>query len=249
MNPKEQSMRAILVAVIAILTACSGSDATNPLPLIPLPPSAPPVVGSISIEGAPTMTVAESQSLRVVLFDIAGNVVSGKVVAFTSSNPDIASVDASGLVKALTEGSVTITVRSEGASATKIVTVRPRLPCEGQPTDCTVAGERYVLILVDDIPLPVKSPWGAGEWDYDDDAGTWMLTEAVITLFPDGVFAYRTSHRAASGATSADISVGRYARGEDSIRFAANGMSWRSETSANRMIERWLNGKTLTFER
>lgn len=33
----------------------------------------------------------------------------------------------------------------------------------------------YVMTLVDGQPLPVKSPFGAGEWDYGADAGTWRL--------------------------------------------------------------------------
>jgi len=61
------------------------------------------------------------------LKDANGNVLTGRVVTWTSSNQSRASVSSSGLVVAtvpLNKGTVTITATSEGKSGTSLVTVQ-----------------------------------------------------------------------------------------------------------------------------
>src|SRR5713101_7294159 len=53
------------------------------------------------------------------------SVWNGRAVAWTSSNPAIASVSASGRVAGLSAGSATITATSEGHSGTAAITVSP----------------------------------------------------------------------------------------------------------------------------
>src|SRR5207247_9313137 len=53
----------------------------------------------------------------------AGNVLTGRGVAWTSSNTAIATVSAAGLVTGVAAGSATITATSEGQSGTASVTV------------------------------------------------------------------------------------------------------------------------------
>jgi hypothetical protein len=236
-------MRYMSLAVFAFAAGCTGSEATQPSPSGPVP------VASVTIEGPASMRVPDSAGLQVVLLDIAGRRLSHRPVSFASSDPGIASIDTSGIVRTLTEGLVTITARSESASGTMTLRVLPRLPCSYQPLDCLTNTERYVLVSVNGQPLPVKSPWGIGEWDYDADAGTWMLTDAAITLFPGGAYTYAMTHRAASGVTISDNSVGLYVRGPDSIEFSVAGGKWSASISATTLIERWPDGRTFTFER
>lgn len=63
--------------------------------------------------------------LTVALADAAGRPLVGRPVEFSSSNPDVASVGASGLVTAGALGSATIAVTSEGRMATVLITVTP----------------------------------------------------------------------------------------------------------------------------
>src|SRR5207247_2818437 len=55
--------------------------------------------------------------------DASGNVLSGRVITWSSSNASFASVNGSGLVTGAGAGSATITATSEGQSGTSSVTV------------------------------------------------------------------------------------------------------------------------------
>lgn len=63
--------------------------------------------------------------LTVALTDAAGRTLSGRSVDFTSSNPNIATVGASGLVTAGGVGKATITATCEGRSDVVLITVTP----------------------------------------------------------------------------------------------------------------------------
>ena len=68
--------------------------------------------------------VTPTQQLTAVLKDVNLNVLTGRVVTWTSSNTAVATVDANGLVTAVTAGGpVTITATSEGKSGASSITV------------------------------------------------------------------------------------------------------------------------------
>lgn len=107
----------------------------------------------------------------------------------------------------------------------------------------------YTMTLVNGQPLPVKSPFGAGEWDYDSDAGTWQLTALTVILEPNGVFTENMTHRAASGAISSGTFIGTYTRlSSSSLRFSDGSPTYTGEISANRLVMTFSNGGTFTFE-
>ena len=92
-----------------LIAACGGSDT---------PPNVPVIV-------TPTMAsvmVDQQIQLAATIVDTAGNVVTGRVVTWTSSNTAVATVDSLGLVKALALGQVTITATSEGSSGSAALT-------------------------------------------------------------------------------------------------------------------------------
>jgi len=70
-----------------------------------------------------TACVGQTTQLVPVLRDAAGNILTGRAITYTSSNPLIASVNSGGLVSALAGGTATITVAAEGKSATANVNV------------------------------------------------------------------------------------------------------------------------------
>lgn len=110
----------------------------------------------------------------------------------------------------------------------------------------------YRLELVNDEPLPVKSPYGAGEWDYDSDAGTWQLFEASFTLHVDGTYTDSGRHRARSGAISSYSFSGTYTRTSPStLQLDGPGgtIITSAAISADRLIWDWGNGTVLTYER
>lgn len=69
------------------------------------------------------MSVGQKTQLTATLRDSIGNTVTGRAVAWTSSNTSVATVSDSGVVTAVAAGTTTITATSEGKSGTTAVTV------------------------------------------------------------------------------------------------------------------------------
>ncbi len=75
---------------------------------------------------ARTLTVGDTVRLTATVQDAAGNVLTGRVVSWASSRPNVASVSAAGLVTGVSADTppVTITATSAGVNGTASVTVR-----------------------------------------------------------------------------------------------------------------------------
>src|SRR5689334_4648948 len=110
------------VATLALLAGCGGSSGDPPTGQPPVTP-----VASVTI-GAPAMsvTVGGTLQLAATLRDQSGNVLSGRTVAWTTSNPGVASVSSTGLVTGVATGSTTIRATSEGKSTAATITVTAR---------------------------------------------------------------------------------------------------------------------------
>jgi hypothetical protein len=90
-----------------------------------------PLSAVASVVVAPdTSTIAfgATTSLTATLADSRGNVLTGRAVTWSSSNANIATVDATGLVTGITAGTATITATAEGQSGAATVTVLPPPP-------------------------------------------------------------------------------------------------------------------------
>ncbi len=83
----------------------------------------PPVATVTVTPGTATIGAGATQQLTATLRDAGGNVLSGKVVAWASSDPTRGTVTQTGLVTAVAVGSTTITATSEGKSGTSLITV------------------------------------------------------------------------------------------------------------------------------
>jgi uncharacterized protein YjdB len=87
----------------------------------------PASVASVSITGARPLKVGDTLALQAEARDQRGTSLSGRPVAWTSENPDIAPVDsASGVVLAQQAGSAEITATVEGKSGTAKITILPQ---------------------------------------------------------------------------------------------------------------------------
>jgi hypothetical protein len=86
---------------------------------------APAAVASVTVVAVePTIQVDDTMQLSVTLLDASGNVLTGRTVTWASSDTDVAIVELStGLMTALSAGTVTITATSEGVDGTASVTV------------------------------------------------------------------------------------------------------------------------------
>ena len=113
---------AIVGALLAVLS-CGGEDTTA---LPPPPPTTPTalVPARVTLEPA-EVTVAAGDTLRVkaIVFNDRAQPISDAAVSWTSSDPAIATIDATGLVTGLKEGDSNLTATSGPASATAPVAV------------------------------------------------------------------------------------------------------------------------------
>src|SRR5205809_349682 len=83
-------------------------------------------VASVAVTPASaTLQAGQTVQLAATPKDANGNALSGRVIGWSSSNPSVATVNASGLVTGVAAGSATITAVSEGKSGGAAITVNP----------------------------------------------------------------------------------------------------------------------------
>lgn len=118
----------VALVLCALATSCGGGESTSPAPRAG-DPSTPapttPVATSISIAPSSVAlgSIGASQTLSAQVRDQNGQVMSGASVTWSSANPAVASVSASGVVSAVSAGSTDILATAGSATASVRVTV------------------------------------------------------------------------------------------------------------------------------
>jgi uncharacterized protein YjdB len=83
-----------------------------------------PVVSSVTVTPAiATLNIGAKLALVAIVKDKNNNLMTGKAVAWTSSNPAIATIDSTGMTTGITAGAATFTATVAGVSGTATVTV------------------------------------------------------------------------------------------------------------------------------
>src|SRR5690242_18562468 len=85
--------------------------------------AAAPVASVTVSPSSASLFVGQTLQLGATMTDSAGNMLSGRTVTWTSSNPSVATVNGSGLAGAVAAGSATITATSEGRTGTTVLSV------------------------------------------------------------------------------------------------------------------------------
>ena len=119
---RRQSLLA-LAAALALATILSCGD--NP-PAVTAPPPAPAVPTTLSINPASVVFTAIGDTVRLIaqVRDQNGNVMTGATVNWASTDPSVASVTASGLARAVGDGTAMITANAGAAADSAAVAVR-----------------------------------------------------------------------------------------------------------------------------
>jgi uncharacterized protein YjdB len=121
-----------LVAGSSTITATSGS--VNGTSALTVTASPPVPAASVSVSPATAnVAVGQTQQLTATVRDANNNVLTGRAVTWASNNTAVATVSASGLVRAQASGSATITATSGGVGGTASITV-PATPPPPGPT-------------------------------------------------------------------------------------------------------------------
>jgi alpha-tubulin suppressor-like RCC1 family protein len=119
---------AACAAAMILFAACGGSDgSTGPGPGPgPTPNPNPATIARIVM--APDTSVVyigRTATLTASPKDSVGNGLSGRAMIWSSSAPEVATVNIAGVVTGIAPGRVTITAASEGKSGTAVVDVKP----------------------------------------------------------------------------------------------------------------------------
>ncbi len=132
----------------ANVTATSeGRTGSVPVTVIP-----PPVASVEVVPAVLELEAGQSATLAAILRDAQGNELEGRDVTWSSSDPALAGVDASGEVTALSPGEAAIVATSEGrtgsaaltvisGTAPRILSIEPAVLVEGETA--TLAGVRF----------------------------------------------------------------------------------------------------------
>jgi trimeric autotransporter adhesin len=130
---------ALAAGTVVITVACESATGTAGVTVTNVP------VASVTVSPATaSLLVGQTVQLTATPKDVNGNPLSGRLVAWVSSNSGLASVTG-GLVTGVATGSATITATSEGQSGTAAITVTAAPPPSGtwpnQPTGWTVIND------------------------------------------------------------------------------------------------------------
>jgi Big-like domain-containing protein len=140
-------------------------------------------VASVTVSPASaTILVAATHQFTAVTKDSAGNILTGRLVTWSSSNTLVATVNGSGLATGIAAGSVTITATSEGKSGTASLAVQPPPPpgTVPDPTLLPVAsGQAPNLAAYNALNVPGQ-PAGFSYNDPTTNVKVWKVTSSTV---------------------------------------------------------------------
>lgn len=120
-SPRARAARSAVLGFLGLaVLSCGGDDTTAPPPpTTPPPPPTAPVAASVTLEPAEVAVVAgDTVRVRARVFNDRAQVISDAAVTWASSDPAVATVDATGLVTGLKEGNASLTATSGPATTT-----------------------------------------------------------------------------------------------------------------------------------
>ena len=111
----------------AVISATSEGVSGSATMIVSAPSPAPVASVAVSLNSA-SLTVGQGTQAVVTLKDASGNTLSGRAIAFASSNTSVATISATGVVTAVSAGTSVITATSEAVSGSATLTVTAAAP-------------------------------------------------------------------------------------------------------------------------
>ena len=197
-------LRFFVVLSLATLTACGKDSPTEPVP--PEPPAPVPTRIAVTPALVTLDAIGQTTELSEQVFDQYNAPMAGAIVSWISGNTAVATVSASGQVKAVGNGSTLIAAQSGSASATVNVTVMQSaqsIAIDPQTATLTAIGETVQLTatVLDGNEQPVAGV--AVSWTSSDTGVATVDDEGLVTAVGDG----STEITARSGGASASVNV------------------------------------------
>ena len=159
-----------------------------------------PVASVVVSPASATITIGGSVQLSATARDANGQPLSGRAVTWSSSNTDLATVSATGLVSGRAPGEVTITATSEGRNGTSSITVTqvPVASVEVSPPSAS-------LVIGQTVQLTATTRASDGSTLGGRPVAWSSSADAIASVSPSGLV---TAH-AAGSATITATSEGR----------------------------------------
>ena len=205
-------LSALTVLAFVVLTTCGKDSPTKPQAPDPPQPPPPTVLVATQIVITPSSVtisaIGKTVQLTARVFDQNSNVMSGASVTWQSSDTQVATVNAQGLVTAVGNGRVTIMVRSDNASVTAAVTVMQT------PGSITIEPTSATLMsLGETVQLTASVQDGNGQpvadasitWQSSDTAVATVSDQGLVTTVGNG--SVTITARSGNASANADISV------------------------------------------
>ncbi|MEO7362846.1 MAG: Ig-like domain-containing protein, partial [Gemmatimonadaceae bacterium] len=180
-------------------------------------------VASVSLS-PPQRTVVEGNSAQFTptVLDSAGNIVTDRVIDWTSSNTTIATVSLTGLVTTTAPGSVTISAISETRTGSATLIITP------VPVDTILLTQSQLTLT---RPSPTSQISGAFSIDLRDAANRQLRNRTVIVTSDQPSIATGT---ASASATS--VSVQGLTAGSATLTIQAVNASGQNEGKASKIV-------------
>jgi uncharacterized protein YjdB len=209
--------------------------------------AAPPPVPVATVTVAPassTLDPGGTVQLTATTRDANNNVLTGRSVIWTSANSSVASVNSSGLVTAVAQGSTQITATSEGKTASAAITVNAAPPPPPPPP--SGSNEPAGMTLVSSRPFnSTTATYTAGEdgW-WDSDHGSLAIIQDASAPRSAPNIARMTFNAGINGGY-APSTLERQINGNTMyvaawVRYSSN---WQSHNSSvNKILHFWIGG-------
>jgi hypothetical protein len=224
---------------LSAAAASAPVSATSPAPVVaPTTPPSPPQskVAALSLPPLTSTAIGALTPVAAVATDSSGGVVANPPLAWSSADSEVATVDAAGIVTPVRVGFTTITVASNGVSASSTLSVRgtTRIPARSRYVGTNLSGIAYYS---SEFPFADMMKSGMG-WASRDDHGTWGAPFPAVR--PDGYPAALAPGQHALSAVAwagSHMAAGRYVvlwEGDGSISFPLSNVTI-AESGPNRI--------------
>ena len=166
-------------------------------------PTAPPQPVATMVIVAPSAVtlsaLRDTTRLTATVLDQNGQVMTGALVAYSSSADSVATVDVSGLVTAVGNGTAVVTATSGGASGNATVTVEQRV------AEVRVSPDSVTLVALGDIVRLAVEALDANGHEVAGAEVAWSSADSVATVDDAGLVTAVGNGTAAVTATSRDV--------------------------------------------
>jgi len=204
------------------------------------PPPAP--VASVTVSpSSSSLIVGSTVQLSATTRDASNNVLTGRVITWSSANAGIASVNSTGLVSAVGGGAIQVTATSEGKTAGATITVAalPPPPPPGssnEPAGMTLIDQRQFNSIAEHA-APYSPAW-------DTDNSLSIVQDALAPISPNNVIRVTFPAGYHSGTAPGHAGVPFPGVKTLYIRFAAKlSLNWQGEDSGFcKYFYAWING-------